>query len=84
MGKVRIFKHYIHPAILYLAVVEGLMLIFAFHLSTLTEIQAETAAARAAESGWFGALPVTFALATVLCMICAFKCVADFTQSKKH
>ncbi|MCX2981266.1 TIGR03013 family PEP-CTERM/XrtA system glycosyltransferase [Halieaceae bacterium IMCC14734] len=68
MGKVRLFKHYIHPAILYLALVEGFMLIFAFHLSTMTEIQSETAAARAELAGWFAPLPLTFAIATVLCM----------------
>lgn len=68
MGKLRLFKHYIHPAILYLAMIEGFMLIVAFHLATLTEIQSETAAARAELASWFAPLPVTFAIATVLCM----------------
>ena len=68
MGTVRVFKHYVQPTFLWLACFEACMLILAFHLSTVTQMQQKTFAAAHHWPNLFAPLPVTFALLTVISM----------------
>jgi sugar transferase (PEP-CTERM system associated) len=68
MGTVRVFKHYVHPTFLWLACFEACVLILAFHLATVSQMQQDVYAASHNWPNLFAPLPVTYALLTVISM----------------